>query len=263
MINGNTYSYYGLTLVKTQGALDMPSRIGKTFIDWGDELTPLLHADDIAWKGREIILEVLSDNAINSVSKLSNLPTQFELQSSYGTYQVSLYSVKELRQYLGGKSKLRLTFQEEMPVQNATLPSPVGGKGILIDGYHFKKDLGINVTSVLIKDDLPTLATSSKTVFQTDKKLSEYRGFGQIQLNCSHGTENLQRDIERLKTILSRSGERELNYNGRVFQTFLSAGFKVNINRSLAKFNIKLNVIYEQSSFVAAGFVEAGFIEII
>lgn len=261
MINGKTYSYYGLTLLKVEGGLDMPSRIGNIYYDWGDKYEALLHGDDIFFKKRNIIIHALSDLAKDSVEKLKELPISFLISTLYGDFTVKLQSITELKQYLGGKSRLKLTFQEVKASFTATLPIKTNDRSYSIDNYSFKKDLGIYVHKVVQEDNIPNALASSKTVFKEDKDILKKYPFGKIKMICYHKKQNIKQNIEALKKILSQSGERELRFEKRAFKVFFSNGFQLRQKGNLYNFTLLFNVLYELDNFVVKGFVQDGFID--
>lgn len=69
IIDGRNLNYFGLTLLKINGPLDMPSRLGSTHHNWGDELEPLVHEDDLFWKSRLITCEFLFDGIRFNLTK--------------------------------------------------------------------------------------------------------------------------------------------------------------------------------------------------
>ena len=85
-INQQEYSYFGLKVSSLEGILDMPSRIGDVFYDWGDYIEPLVHEKDIFWKERDIKVNVFFDGRISDMvledcfTLLKALPSDFYLK---------------------------------------------------------------------------------------------------------------------------------------------------------------------------------------
>lgn len=55
--NNIDFTTLGIIPQFINGILDMPQRKGDTFYDWGDEIEPLVSADDIYFGSRDIVLD--------------------------------------------------------------------------------------------------------------------------------------------------------------------------------------------------------------
>lgn len=267
MINGQPYSYYGFEIVKVNGVLDMPSRIGDVVYDWGDYIEPLVHEKDIAWKHKEIKIEVLFDGSRHgityseSLSRLTSLPKEFTLTTKYGDYTVNLKEAVIIKKHTDQYITLNLIFHENNPeFINSVLDDPIGGNGASIDGYELENDFGILISEVKLLDNIPSLKQSNVTTFQKSKPLTKFRGLKTIQLSCFKlftDYNELKETTEKFKKILSQKDFRILILNNKHYNCFLTEGFVILINKDHIKFDLKMNIT---ANFVEDGFVEYGFV---
>lgn len=263
-LNGQDLSYYGFVLIKYEGILDMPERLGDTVYDWGDYLEPLVHVDEIFWKSKDIRIDVLFDQrrtskTLNEVlSELEGLD-EFILESDFRNCTVKF---KECENLLSKEfvTKLTLVFQERIPVFNAVLGSAIGGNGILIDGFDLWKDFGIKVSDVSSWDYVTGLKNLNTTIFNTSKHLSNHRDLKVIEFECS-APYSLKSEIgdktEKLKKLLSLEGYRILNLKSENYNAFFTKGIVVSIFKNHVSFNLQLNLI---QSFVEKDFIDFGFV---
>lgn len=266
-INGQPYSYYGFELSKVDGVLDMPSRIGDVVYDWGDYIEPLVDEKDLAWKSKEIKIDVFFDgerygmNFNEALSKLKSLPEEFILSTNYGSFTVNLKQAIKVKGFADKYAKIRLIFNENKPqFTTVSLGSPNGGNGILIDGFDLYNDFDILVSNVKLLDNIPTLKQSEVTIFQTSKPLNSFRQLNTIQLSCVKMYNDflqLRETTEKFKKLLSQKDFRILNYNSKNYNCFLTEGFVVKVYKNHIKFNLKLNII---ANFVEDGFVNSEFV---
>ena len=267
-INGQPYSYYGIIFSKSEGLLNMPSRLGDVVYDWGDFIQPLVDEEDIYWKAREFKIDVLFDgnrhgiNLKEALSRLSALPKEFLLNTDYGDFTVNLKNVVKSKEYAGGGfAKLKLVFSENDPqFTNNSLGTSVGGNGVLIDGFDLYNDFEILVSDVKLIDNIPLLKQSNITVFENSKPYTGFRKLDTIQLSCAklYSDKNqLRETTEKFKKLLSQKGYRILTYKNKNYNCFISEGFAVRVYRNHIKFNLKLNLT---ANFVEEGFVLPGFV---
>ncbi|AOR28717.1 hypothetical protein FORMB_16780 [Formosa sp. Hel1_33_131] len=264
-LNNKLLSYYGLILVGYNGILDMPSRLGDTFYDWGDWQQPLVDDEDIFWKSKEFSLNVVFDERRTNktlksiVNEISNLP-ECLLESKYGNFQVKVKAIQKVNSY-ENITKLSILFNERIPQLNATLLGPVGGNGLLIDGYDFKKDFGIVIRKVKPLDYVPITKQLSTTVFNTSQILSDHRNFKVFELDCAmaySSASELKETTDKFKKLLSLGGYRVITFENESYNCFLTEGFKVVfVGENVIKFKLLLNIT---ANFVDSGFVASGFV---
>ena len=264
-LNGKPLSYYGLILVGYKGVLDMPSRLGDTYYDWGDLQQPLVDDEDIFWKSKNINLNVVFDERRTNrtlklvVNEISNLP-ECLLESKYGNFQVKVKAIQKVNSY-ENITKLSILFNERKPQLNATLLAPIGGTGLLIDGYDFKKDFGIVIRNTKSLNYAPITKQLATTVFNSSKILSDHRSFKVFELDCAmvcSGVSELKEATDKFKKVLSLSGYRVLTFENESYNCFLTEGFKVVfIGENAIKFKLLLNITanFVDSEFVITGFV--------
>lgn len=264
-LNGQLLSYYGFVLVGYSGIMDMPQRLGETFYDWGDWQQPLVDEEDIFWKSRDFSMDVVFDERRTSktlksvVKEITNL-SECLLETDYGNFIVKLKEIQKVNKY-GLVTKLTLLFNERIPKFNAVLGNPIGGAGILIDGYDFKKDFGITITKVRPLEYAPVPKLMNTTVFNTSQKFSDHRNFKVFEFDCvKHysSISELSETTEKFKKLLSLGGYRIINLNNESYNCFLTEGFKILfVGDSLIKFKLRLNIT---ANFVESGFVASGFV---
>ena len=252
IIDGQTLNYFGLMLLDIKGPLDMPSRLGATFYDWGDTIEPLVHEDDLFWKSRDIVCEFYFDGVKHSLTKsqlitrLNGITHHTLIQTNYGNYNVNLKEVKEVKSYSNTSGKFQITFYERIP---GFLNTPIGEADDLgdyrIDGYGLSSFFGFIVSKITGLNAIQTKSLSN-TYYNQSNNISVHNNLKTIQILCykvfTTRTE-LKTQVEKLNKILSNSGLRTIHIKGTDYSGFLKDGFKVTIKGNKAKFTIKLNII--------------------
>ena len=264
-LNGQLLSYYGFILVGYSGILDMPQRLGETFYDWGDYQEPLVDEADIFWKSREFSMDVVFDKRKTSktlksvVQEIANLP-ECLLETDFGNFTIKVKEIQKVTTY-ETISKLTLLFNERIPEFNAVLGNPIGGNGILIDGFDFKKDFGITISKVTPLEYASASKLMDTTVFNTSQKFSDHRNFKVFEFDCINhysSINELSETTEKFKKLLSLGGYRIINLKNESYNCFLTEEFKILfIGNSLIKFKLRLNIT---ANFIESGFVELGFV---
>ncbi len=264
-LNNKSFDYYGFKLIEYKGLLDMPSRLGNIFYDWGDWQEPLVHSEDIFWKAKEIQVDLIfdkrnSNKTLNDVLKeLANLEV-FPLENDYGIYNVSL---KEVINTLETRDVIKLTMNlyERLPLFNAILGIGTGGNGLLIDNFNLENDFGIKVIGTKPIDYLPQLKSSSITVNNKSVYLTNHRNFKIFEFDCIIKFENINQLYERtekFKKLLSLDNYRVITFQNKTYNCFVSEGFKINlIGKQLAKFKLRINIT---DNFFESGFVNSQFV---
>ncbi|MBS9774575.1 MAG: hypothetical protein KGV59_05395 [Tenacibaculum sp.] len=248
-INNKPLKYYGLVLMNYEGILNMPSRLGDTFYDWGDYLQPLVNDEDIFWSAKDFVLNVFFDTRLTNkslsevINELKRLG-EFNLNSKYGNYKVTIKEIRTQR-YVSGNAKLNIYLNERLPKFTDKLKPAKSGKELSIDGYDLRSSFGFVVNSIKTLDYLPELKPLNITTFNTSSPFSDFRGFKtfefQITKSFSDSSE-LTETTEQFKKILSKSNFRNVISQGKTYKCFLTNGFDVKINKNHASFNVKLNI---------------------
>ena len=269
LVNNQPYDYYGLIPSKIEGILDMPSRLGNVFYDWGEYYEPLVDQDDIFWVDRNIKVDAFFDgnrfgmNLDECLNLLKSLPNRFYLKTNYGSCDVQLKQVIKTKEYTNRYARLKLIFTSSTPnVYKTSMGVPIGGNGTAIDGFDLLNDFGMVVHEAKL-DEIPVLKPSSITVFNASKPFTKNRTIRTIRLSCIKVYDNLlelRETTEKFKQLLSQNGLRTLIYRGYQYTCFLSEGFPIKFfGKNAIKFNVKLNLM--RANFVESGFIESGFIE--
>lgn len=250
IINGKNHKYYGLIPVSLEGVLDMPSRAGELVYNWGDEIQPLVDAQDIFWTARQFRLKALFDKRVTAldykggVNEIANISGFFGLSSDLGSFSVKMIEANKKRQYGADFAEWELLFEEEAALFNGATPSSNGGGSITIDGHSLFNDLRILVKGVSLLDDIPRLNPSSITTSSPVPPYLNSRGLGRIKIDAAilRAGDYVNR-LESLKKVLSKPGLRSVNYKGNSYSCFLTEGFNANIKKGLVSFSIVLNKI--------------------
>lgn len=225
-------------VIEWQGLWDMPSRRGDTVYDWGDALQPLIDDEDIVWNGRKFKLKALFDKRITGktfeqkkaeIAALEKFTLHTPLRDCEVwiedfkvTFENSICAVCVFSFY-----EPKPNFETSLPVKSNT--------GTTIDGYRLSKDLGI---AFKFKNEtiLAELKDEATTVFKSGKLKSKHRELSEIELHC------FSKDVAKIQYLISKSGLREIKYEGRSYMCFFTKGFKVKNNTSGFYYTIKLSV---------------------
>ena len=268
MINGKTYAYYGFVPIRHSGFLDMPTRLGETYYDWGDYIEPLVHQDDIFWQSRELTIDVLFDQRLtdltfrNSISELASYKGYMLLQNSFGTQEVKFKNANKILHPNDDTVTYKLVFEEFKPQVSRTVPNAIGGNGISVDGYSLANDFGVLVQSVKLYDDVADLKVSLKTSFDPQKELTDFRTFKQLEIKgASLSSIGYEDRILDMASILGAPGMRKIIYKGVEYTCFLTDGFKVTSKNGINSFTIILNVMSQLGIFDDNLFAEGLFYE--
>ncbi len=257
-INNKPLSYYGLVLMSYEGILNMPSRMGSTFYDWGDYLQPLTDKDDIFWAERDFKMNVFFDTRLTSksltdvISELKNL-AEFQLNSKYGKYIVTIKSIVT-KKYSNG-AKLTILLNENQPkfeivtdnIVGSAKPilNPTPSEHLTIDGIDLGYKFGFVINSIKTLDYLPNSKQLNTTTFNQSKPISNYRNFKVFQFQVTKIFDDVPELAEKtaeFKRLLAKSGLRNVSSRNKIYKCFLTDGFSVVIKGNSAKFNVKLNI---------------------
>lgn len=267
-INDKSYAYYGFVPIRHTGFLDMPSRLGETYYDWGEFIEPLVHEDDIFWQARELVIEVLYDQRLSSlsfresISELASFKGYMLLENIYGIQEVKFREAKKVLHPNDSIVTYRLTFEESHPTVTMVVPEALGGPGISIDGYSLANDFGALVQSVLLYDDVASLKASPKTTYDPQKELTDFRMFKRLEIKCvTLSSDGFVERIKNLQSVLGAPDLRKVVYNGVEYTSFITEGFKVTSKRGLNSFNIVMNVMSQVGLFEDNLFAKGLFYE--
>ncbi|WP_142783344.1 hypothetical protein [Changchengzhania lutea] len=256
MINGKPYSDYGFIPINFYGFLDMPSRLGETFYDWGEYIEPLVHEDDLFWKSREFKIDVFFDNRLTlktfnqSVNELSSIVGFFPITNEFGTFNVKLKEVNKLKHFNDLNVVYRLVFVEEEPMFIGAIPAAVGGLYLTIDGYSLFSDFKVLTEIVKLNDNIATLKQSRITTSTPQKQLTDFRTFKNIEIKCHMlKSDDYINNINRLKKLLSQSDFRQVVYKSVDYKCFITDGFSVKIEKEKIQFTIYLNIFSQVGLF--------------
>lgn len=250
IFNGIDFKDLGIVFQFINGVLDMPKRKGETFYDWGDEIEPLVSAEDIYFGVRDIVVDAFFDERKGVVFQsvyetLIGITQNTSLVTDYGTFTVRLDSIKIVRSYKGGKT-LKIVFKELNPVLSGGLPTTTGLNGVRIDGYDLFTNFGLLVESVR-KFEIPRLKQTRATLYKSNGIMG-YRTPPEIdvKVNANYASKvDMTTKIQSLNALLAKPGLRHFVHNGTGFQCMIDDGYKVDFKRLLVTINIKLKVMAE------------------
>lgn len=256
LFDGTDIGVYGLVLLKKPGAYNLPSRQEPTFYDWGDELSPLLEAEEIFFQANVFTMELLYDyrRTVNTVDQalaflegLGEFDMTFdEATGSYGVLTCRIRSVRSKINYRGFH-KLTLTVYQRVPSFPGSIPAqsvPVGTNAIAgINASVF----GIVFGKLYNGKSLGTSRPSKETVYLEANKDLDERGFKRITIPCflvGSSPADVLIKLENFKKTITSPGAKELRHNGVIMSVFLTEGFRVDrINNKTVKFDLTLNLM--------------------
>lgn len=248
--NGVDFKSLGIVVQFVNGILDMPNRKGETFYDWGDEIEPLVSAEDIYFGVRHIVFDAFFDERLGvdfgmASDTLRDVTDNADLVTDYGTYSVRLDELRIIRSYKGGKT-LKIIFKELNPDLSGGLPTSTGLDGVRIDGYDLFTNFGLLVEEVK-KFEVSKLKPSRETTYKSNP-LMRYRQPPEIEVkvNANYASKaDMTTKIKALNALLAKPGLRHFVHKGTGFQCMIDEGFKVNFKRLLVSINLKLKVMAE------------------
>lgn len=159
-INAQPFSYYGIVLSKTEGALDMPSRLGDTVYDWGDYIQPLVGALDIFWQSKTIALDVFFDGPrygmalSEGMDLLKALPDGFVLETNHGTFTVKLKEAIVSKRFSTDRAMLKLVFIENVPDFSGISLEGLGGPTVTVTLSNLLLYSNDKTNAVWIKENI-------------------------------------------------------------------------------------------------------------
>lgn len=232
------------------GILDLPARDGDTEYDWGDEVEPLVSAEDIYFGTRQIVIEAFFDNRkgdLNDAHELLSAITETEpLVTEYDTYQVRFNRLEIKKHYSGGKA-LQIFFIELNPDLSGSLPTASPGHSkIKIDGYDLLSNFGLLVENTKL-NEVSMLKESRQTAYKSNY-LSVYRQPQELQVRVNGiyaSKAEMTTKISALNRLLAKEGIRYFEYHNQGYQCYMTDGYKVDIKRKLVSLTINLKVMVQ------------------
>jgi hypothetical protein len=237
-----------------KGALDFPKRDGKTEYDWGTETEVFCDADDIKWKGRDIIFKgfVQKTNRASLLSVIDQFselcksgPLSFE--TPLGTFSVILKSDIKIDEFLGHNAAyIEAKFYQETISFPGTTGIPSGGSGYLLDGFNLKTDFGI-----VIEDRQKNLDTPARIEVKTTGTFTgtQYRKPRDIKLKCKvigDSISEIQTNLNQFYKLLSSPGMKLLTFpdTGYSHSVYVKDGIQltniINGSKAMAQFYFKV-----------------------
>jgi len=249
-INGNDLSGYYLTVIKCEGALDIPGRLGDIDYDWGDSngIEAFTDSDDLKWNGRRIDLTAFYSGS-SMIYDMQQFKSAFAgsdlaLVTSFGTFTVRLMAV-EIDEYFRAdkQSTVVLSFWQKTITPDA-ISGPAGGNGVTIGGYDFMNDFGLSVRSVRLQND----TQFRKRSLSYPSTPVEYNGIEdtraiRLELNGKYTSKAAMiSNIEALRDLLMSSGTKTLFYMTSEFECYFADAVSVRIERTLDTVFMTLNL---------------------
>lgn len=240
----------GIVVQFINGVLDLPKRDGATTYDWGDEVEPLVSAEDIYFGSRQIVIEAFFDNRKGTFYEASELLRSIgeteTLETSYGNYQVKLDTIEVKKSYKTGKS-IQITFIELNPDLSGALPtaSPSNSR-VKIDGYDLLATFGLLVENTELSE-ISKLKTSKNTAYKNNY-LSVYREPHEIEVKVNGiyaSKAEMSTKMTALNRLLASEGIRFFEHGNKGYRCYSTEGTKVDIKRNRVSFTLKLNAMVE------------------
>lgn len=247
---------YGLKLIAFQGVLDMSKRTGQLVYNWGDELQPIIA--DLSWDAHEFSMKAFFDNRLiadtldQTVNNLKALGS-CTLTTDYGDFNVEIKEIRDVKTY-GDHATLTIAFYARNYMYQEDLGTATGGD-FTINGFDLKTDLGVDVVRVGPIEQAGELFLSAKTVYKTPQHLTSLRQFRRLSIDCAivFSTANEAKiSANKLKTLLTSEGLKELTFNGNSHDVYFTEGIKFSFAGNSLKFKLPLWIVSLDSSSLHA-----------
>jgi hypothetical protein len=250
-IDGNSFSDYGIEILSSEGALDIPGRLGESEHNWGDSggVVAYVLSADLAWNGRKITLhgyysgsDFITDiETLEAALKGSDLT----LVTHYDTHTVRLSKIDENSQIRANtRVFIDIEFWEQT-VSPGTPSAAVGGSGITLGGYDFLEDFGLTVSGAMGFGVMPDYEYIVKSSGDTPANYSGNRSNRDIRISLAgHYADiaTLVTNINALKSVLMSAGTKSLVYRGTTKTVYFTSGARVEIHYKAKIARIKLNL---------------------
>lgn len=240
-IGGNSFSDYNIQILSSDGALDIPGRLGDTGHNWGDSIygysvEPFVLSDDLIWDGRMITLHgyYSGSDFITDIETLENAVKGYNrtLITPYGSHTVRLSKIIEKSQIRANtKAFVDLVFWEQT-VMPGTAPVAIGGTGVRLGGYDFLNDFGMIVSKVNGYGITPEYEHRVISYGDYPATYSGYRRPREIRIELAgHYADisTLTTKVNALKSLLMSAGTKQLIYRGSTKTVYFTEGAKVQI----------------------------------
>jgi hypothetical protein len=224
--------------ISVRGAFDMPSRIGDTVHEWGDDhgLEIYTEADDLFYGGRDITFDgfipgTRSENYDDLKTLLTAVKAATGLQpfaTPYGTF--SVYAKSAEPSYLPGVAKLRMEFREPVvTLTGGTLPA-TGVSAYTVDNRPFTS-FGLYASAYKGLLALPEMQEQQFTKIEAEGYSISKRRSGKFDFSgfvMASGYAAFLANIKNLYALFTASGERTFVLNNQLTVTgALLDGFRV------------------------------------
>ena len=182
-LNEIQFSTYGIIPGKhkgediaVKGVFDLPKRIGETSNDWADEnsVEPFVEVDEILLGGRALFFTGIMLGSVSEMeTNLNNFKNAIDgfintvpFETPYGSFCVTVKSVKILKEYIGGK-----TFVIEFREPDLDGICTVGGSIVVYESDDYSKtaiknncDTGYNGSTVNIHASMASSFPFTSTI---------------------------------------------------------------------------------------------------
>lgn len=252
-INGNSFSDYNITILSSQGALDIPKRLGEVDHNWGDSngVEAYTDSDDLLWDGRMITLHGYYSGS-DFISDIETMEASLKgsdltLVTHYGTHTVRLARINENSQIKANtRVFIDLEFWERT-VSPGTPPAATGGSGVTLGGYDFLQDFGLTVSMASGFGIMPEYNHRVLSYGNTPVSFSGNRANRTARIVLAgHYADisTLVTNINNLKSVLMSSGTKSLVYRGTTKTVYFTDGAAVEINykAKIARIILKLKI---------------------
>ena len=250
-INGGNFSTWGMVVLESKGALDIPKRLGETEYDWGDSngVEAYVSSADLFWDGRIVTLTAFYSGA-NLITDIETFVNAFKgeeitLVTSYGVHTCILAGAKVTHMLRPNtKALIDLSFWEEI-ITPGTPPTAIGGTGVTYGGYDFFKDFNLIVRGMQGYGDIPDFESRAFIYGDSPRKIGAYRKNRGIKIELTGkfaSLATLVTKVNALKSVLMSAGLKNLVYQGVIKPSYFTEGAKVEVDIKTLIVRIQLNL---------------------
>lgn len=246
-LGGVDFSIFGIVPVQNgngnipiAGCWDLPSRIGKTFHDWGDQdgIQPYVRADEIRFGGRDISISAViaaeyENQALRKLYSfydfLGTLTGLSTLSTEYGSFQVLQKDEIKAEYYHQGILKMQMSFREPEITFSGSIPAQ-DNSNFGIDGISFQT-LGLKVLDVEGRHNLASTKPQQFTAYSKEGYQITKRNAREIGLKCivlGTSLNDFSNKIKSLQKLFAKEGLRTITYrHDALREFFMKDGFQV------------------------------------
>lgn len=256
-INGTDIAAYGAVAGGTEDLVinlselfSFPKRKGETERNWGTSVEPFVGAQDLAFEGRTMTLNLflMGSTRKQYAERLAALRQAcvecVSLSTDFGDFDVIVRDAVSVQEFFNGNAAtVKIPFWQETVVFAPLTLQPSGGTGYRMDGYNLSADFGIAV-SERKEGQLVGKRIDAGTSLPYMQTL--YREPGTVTLACYMSAPNLQALYGRMMqfhALCAAPGLRQLRFPDDTVRTvYVKEGFSATVlSDRYVKFDLKMS----------------------